>query len=240
MNSTLCFSIVRSTMKLTARAVACVAATLACCGCGSSEPPALIPDSGPASVQKPVEAAPQNSTALSSQEDLPPLADPLPPLDGGRVELAGPEGWHVPPRDPRWLAQFQLVANNPYPRILVHLPEEHEGSERVTAESAAAFAANLASQLRRELEPKGMTVPDVEPLVMGDFAGAQYTRQATIKGKDQRLDRLFLVTVQGSRRYVVELDALYGTLSQFRGHALAVVDGMKFLESEPPTSPNSQ
>ena len=204
--------------------------TLCLLYCGCSEPaPTLVKE--PAPGETPAVAPAESSAAAPASEttaaELPKLADPLPPLDEGRVEVAGPEGWSLPARDSKWLARFQLQPGDPYPTIFVNQPQERPTQADVTPENAAEFARQVQARLKQELEPQGLTVPEVKPLVIGDFAGAEYERQATVKSKNLQLERLYLVTVQGGREYTIELHTLFGTLRQFRNYALAVAEGMK-------------
>lgn len=216
-------------------------ALLLLAGCSETAGPALVKDPPPGQsataaapatpAAAPTSAAPAEKPAELAKEELPKLADPLPPLDGGRLLVAGPEGWTLPPRDAKWLARFKLQGSNPYPIIYVNPSEDAAGGADTTAATAAEFARQLQAELKQSLEPKGQTVPMVKPLVVGDFAGAQYERQA--KTTNAQLERLYLTTVRGGRRYTIEMHAIFGTLSNFRPYALAVAKGMKVEPGEP-------
>lgn len=196
--------------------------SLGLAGCGEPGGPALVPD-------RPA-AAPTADTAAADAapaDPRPALGEPM-ELDQGRLTAAGPKGWARPPRDPKWLARFELSAGTPYPTILIHAPVEVSGQKDVTQENAPEFARRLHAELKAELAASGYKVPEVKPVVLANFAGAEYSRQARLQGRNVNLDRLYLVTVWGGRQYTIELQALHGTETTFRPHALAVAEGLKF------------
>ena len=205
----------------------CTFAMLA--GCSGGE--RIVPDR-PAE-RAPVSGAsnPQSSASEpAAVAELPALGDAV-KVDDGRLSVAGPADWVRPPRDPKWLARFEMTSGTPYPAILVP-PAAESDFANVTKENAAEFARHLQAELQQELSAQGYKVPEVKPLVLEHFAGAEYSRQAKVQGRNVQLNRLYLVTVAGGRKYTVEMHALFGTQATFRPHALAVADGLRFLASE--------
>jgi hypothetical protein len=186
---------------------------------GCAEPatrPILVPENSPEAT-KPAPAA----TVAVDPSTLPELADPLPPLDGGRLIVAGPKDWVLPPRDPRWLARFQRDSSTAYPSILIRA-EAHDGPD-LTAETATQLAEQVQAEL--EKDAKSGSAPQVQPLLIGEFAGVQYVDERRTRAN--RVERLVLITARGSRRYSVELQALSGTRDKYRNAALAVAHGLK-------------
>lgn len=202
-------------------------------GCGDPGGPALVPDRPAAAPAAAADAVPANENPAVARR---PALGPSMELDQGRLTAAGPEGWARPPRDPKWLARFELSAGTPYPTILVHTPVEVSGQADVSQENAPEFARRLQAELKQELSAAGFKVPEVKPLVLENFAGAEYSRQAKLQGRPVQLDRLYLVTIHGGRQYTIELQALHGTETTFRPHALAVADGLKF-QDQPADAP---
>jgi hypothetical protein len=207
-------------------------------GCsGSSQP--LVPDAPPqAATPSAPPSTPQQPAEVPTAEavptTLPELGDTM-ELDRGRLTAAGPADWSRPPRDPQWLARFLMTEGTPYPSLLIQQPQEYANQPDVTKDNAAEFARRLQEELRQDLTAQGHKVPEVRPLVLKRFAGAEYSRQAKVQGSKLQLDRLFLVTVSGGRKYTIELQAVHGSANRYRPHALAVAEGLKFHPTETAT-----
>jgi hypothetical protein len=192
-------------------------------GCGTTEQPRK-PSAGTAS--------PADAVLRIDVATLPPVGDPLPPLDGGRLQLAGPRGWVLPPRDKQWLVRFQTQPDVAYPSILV-TGKDAIGIESLTAKNVRDFADRTQSALDDELRPqKQRLLKPVAPLRIGDRYWIEYARGAQAGGT--RLERLFLVTVVAGREYTIELRTYVGSLAKRRPEALAVAAKMKVLTANPP------
>ena len=59
-----------------------------------------------------------------------------------------------------------------------------------------------------------------------------------MKNRNLRLERLFLMTVAGGRKYTIELQALFGSEAKYRPHALAMANSLQIKSAEN-TSPDS-
>lgn len=218
-------------------------------GCGGSPP------APPTPVAKPTTGRPAKpSINTASAEAIGPLGDAMPPLDGGRLELARPQDWVAAARDKKFVAQFTAKQGAAYPRIMV-TAESAEGSEELTAKNVKAFAKEVQNQFETlanndedgeraagDDDPSYTAIPPVTPLKLGDRYWVETTRKAFAKFKE--LERLILVTVIDGRRYTVELRSLSGSPQSYRPQALAVASSLKplNLQGDPaaglePTSP---
>lgn len=156
---------------------------------------------------------------------LPALDEPFGPLDDGRLKVAPPKGWFTPSRSSKYLVRFQATQSSTYPTVIV-TGEDEETIFEVTAENVAQFAAKVAAGLQKE--GAELTAP-VKPVKVGNRYATVYER--TARSGRNYLERMLLDTVVGGRRYTVELRALEGTLSQYRGYGLAVLAGIEFTRS---------
>ena len=210
-------------------ALALVAAMFALAGCGSSSPPADV------SQGKWAQTTDTTTTALAPARPaievvdttkLKPLGEELAPLDDGRLKLAPPADWVLGPRNKDRLALFQLEHDDAYPSILLTASEVQD-AVTLSPENVDAFAAELQSQLDAEMAAKKFELGEpVKAVQIGDFLGVTYMR--TAKSKNTRLERCFLETVQGGRRYQLEMRTRAGSLHRFRPYLYAVAHGMKF------------
>jgi hypothetical protein len=157
-----------------------------------------------------------------STKNLPALAEYLPPLDDGRIQLAGPRGWRPVPRSSKFLARFKRTKDEQYPTIIVTAQDSQSVGD-VERGNVEKFAARLAKETGAK---------NVSPLVIGDFVGAAYRKYGKEQGKtSQVLDRLLLVTVVDGREYTLELRARDGELDESRERLFAVAHGAKFLKA---------
>ena len=144
---------------------------------------------------------------------LPPLRQYEPPLDSGRVEIAGPAGWRVAPRYGDYVVRFQGSDKELYPMILI--TAEDYAEEALTTETVARFAQQVA--------PAG-----AKPVAIGSRVGAIYLKHGKDpKSIDQVLDRLFWSGVLAGRRYTLELRTRQGQSPQFENLLFAVAAGLK-------------
>jgi hypothetical protein len=179
-------------MKLSIRVtwnLAALAFVLA--GCGKSAEPAAAPTGQP----------PEEGIKRRLAEDLPAVSAYLPPLDDGRVEIAGPEGWIQLPSTSKWLVAFAPDKARAYPRIQVAaadspLPVLGDLSE----ENAGQFVTVFDEPYRK----KRRSLPEsAKPIVLG---GTVYIRQVRlVQIEKKKLVLQWLATVQQGRMYAVEL-----------------------------------
>jgi hypothetical protein len=185
--------------------VFCVAA----CGCGGSQEPAKDP------------AAP----ITVNTAELPELADPIPLLDGGRIEAAPPKGWDVPARSSKFVVRFQQRTDLLYPTIII-TAEDYAAIPDVTRENVNEFAARLAAD---------ESLGTVKPIEVGPFVGVTYRKRGIEKGSlNKILEQLFLETAVAGRKYSIELRTREGSLPETEPYLMAVAGGIKFLTAAPP------
>jgi len=191
------------------------------CGCG-----------GPADA--PVSAGPKTVQV----RQLPELADLVGPLDSGRLEAARPQGWLLPPRSSEYIVRFKASPRTSYPTILV-TAEDYEPVFNCSEDNVDEFARMVAEHFE-ETGQAGKLAEEITPLQVGRRWGISYARRARVK--QMIVDRLFFETVVSGRKYSFELRALKGSLPRFRPYLLAVVAGVKFLDTgaEPPETPPSR
>jgi hypothetical protein len=204
-------------------------------GCG--EPQGQLERvTAPPSSPGPAVGGPANERAAappSSATATVPLSDPLPLLDQGRLEIAKPEEWVLSPRSREWLVRFQLQSGLAYPTILVTAEDSAEVDD-LSSENVRQFASETQAGLQAELAPQGVSLAKkVQPVTIGGRPWVEYARRA--KSGQERLERLFLVTVAGGRRYTVELRVREGTLAAFRPALVAVAGSVKTHSPDPPS-----
>ncbi|MHB8899711.1 MAG: hypothetical protein ACYC6Y_13265 [Thermoguttaceae bacterium] len=172
-------------------------------GCGKPARPAAAPPA-------PVRQAPAAS--------LPALGDYMPPLDDGRIEIAGPAGWELLPRKRDYVVLFKADSPDDYPLILV---KAADASGSLTAENAAAFAKTLG--------------PSAEPLVVGKWIGALQSKRGKEPGSiNGILEQLLFTTVVGDRAYTFELRTRQGRVAEFQDTLFAVVAGLRQVGADAP------
>ena len=80
------------------------------CGSGTTKDTSNKRGKGesPASAAQPTgdESSAASGLRQRTVDELPPVGDYLPPLDGGKVEVAGPASWNLLPRDSKYLVRF--------------------------------------------------------------------------------------------------------------------------------------
>lgn len=179
-------------------------------GCGDPRRNQIVDDSPQKDGAKPV--APKMSE----------VGDYLPPLDGERVQVAPPKGWHTLPRNPDYLVRFIPKKEASYPAILVTV-QPFEDIAEVTSENLKEY--------RKLLDDPG---EDVQLRRIERFVAVSYTKQGTLKDglRTVLLDRQFLDTVVDHRRYQFELRAKQGTLDKYMPDLLAVAVKTQFMNRQ--------
>ncbi|MHC4176417.1 MAG: hypothetical protein ACYSWU_02860 [Planctomycetota bacterium] len=173
----------------------------------------------------------QRSTTATLDE-LPELADPIGPLDGQRIEVAPPKGWHVPSQSHRWIVRFTASEQLQYPTILV-TAGDYEGLSDVSKANVEEFARQIAGAFERE-KSSAKQAMTVTPIEIGRFVGVSYRRRgkAPYGMKEIVVERLLLDTVVAGRKYTIELRTRDGDLDRFQPYLFAVAAGIKFLQPE--------
>ena len=175
------------------------------------------------------------STRSTSVEigELPALGAPMGPLDDGRIRVAPPEDWSIPPRSSQWIVRFKESDNLKYPSILI-TAEDYENVFNVTRANVGEFARQISDALTEDNTTARLS-ENIEPVEIGDLMYIAYQRRAkvTSAGKSVVLDRLFLETVAAGRKYTIELRTRTGTIDKYRPYVHAVAGGIEFLAANP-------
>ncbi len=153
---------------------------------------------------------------------LPPLDEPLPPLDGGRIVVAGPKGWYYPPRSAKYVFRVQKSADRGTPLIAL------------TAEDSmflTSLAPNTASTYIEQLAEEHQKKPEsYVQLQLGGRTWVAYRRRGREPGRVGVVyDILAFETVVGGRRYILRLVCDPSELDQWEPYLRAVAAGMQFL-----------
>jgi hypothetical protein len=205
-------------LRLTRHWPVFLSACLFVAGCGEK-----TPDKDADGVPNQVEA---EGVKTVDAAKLPKLADPLPPLDGGRLEnVAPPEGWQRQLRDARYLALFlpESADISTLPRIVLTVADVGEGvPATVTAENLEEFRDIVA----KELETRGSLDEPAKAMLIGENPYVRYV----VKGKMKTLDtrRQILETTFDGRRYTLTLDVIFEINKGPRDLAYAVAAGIRF------------
>jgi len=180
--------------------------------------------SGPGSAQRPSPEDDEDEVpAMTDVAALPTLGDYLPPLDKGRIEIAVPEGWYVPPASSKYVVRFQPTETIKYPCVVVTAEDYQEGGiSTVTRKNAREFADQVASSLKKERSA-------VQPFEVGGFIGVAYRK----RGKEPQsvskiLELFYLDTVVAGRKYSIHLRSREGSLEMDQPFLYTVVGGIKF------------
>ena len=162
------------------------------------------------------------------------LGDYLPPLDGGKIEIALPDGWNLLPRDSEYLLRLYRESRSGVPRIDFTVEENNLGGlTTVTEANVAEFTAAVA----KELEAKGTAVVEPPiPMVIGSVPCTRYVSHVKLKvGLGTILvERQTLDVLHAGRLYTINLLAYPNKLLDSRDAAYAVCSGIRFPEVEPP------
>ncbi len=181
--------------------------------------------------------APSRSASVQvrqiSTKDLPKLSSPIAPVDGGRLKIAPPQNWHVPPRRAQWLVRFQADPGIPYPMIFVTV-EDSDATHHVTRDNLEEFAAEVRRALLAGPDTARLAA-GLQPVTVGDFHGALYRRWGKSSGRV--MERWMLETVANGRRYTLELRSREGLAETHLPHLYAVASGLKFSKGEDAGAP---
>jgi hypothetical protein len=167
---------------------------------------------------------------------LPAVSDPIPNLDGGRIDVAPPEGWKFLPRSSDYVIRFYQSDPNGLPRIEITGEDWGQGNvmRTVSRENVEQFAQLIDAELKKA--GKELIEP-VLPMVIADTPCARYVRGITLQyRRDGKVSNMFaerqvLLTLYNGRLYTIDLRVLPQTLLQYRDYGYAVCGGLKFHEA---------
>lgn len=163
------------------------------------------------------------SAGAAKERDPPKLGDYLPPLDKGRIELAPPEGWYVPPASSKYVVRVQKSRAAMYPSVIVTAEDyQGEGIFNVSSENVSKFAEQMAAALKKNKSA-------VKRFERGKFVGAAHAKRGKVRTPVTKIiEILCLETVVAGRKYRIELRSEDGSLQRDQPYLFAVVDGIRF------------
>ncbi len=179
---------------------------------------------------------PAKRTTKVETGKLPKLGDHFGPVDNGRLEVAPPADWHVPPRSSKFVARFQQSEEEVYPSIIITAEDDGSGAS-VTKKNVARYAKKTADEMKKQ-KSAAKLAHTVLPVEVGSFVGIIYKRRgkAPFGFKKVVVDRRIVETVVDGRKYMIELRTREGDAERYQQHLLAVVGGLKFVD---PNSPDT-
>jgi len=151
-----------------------------------------------------------------------------PKLDGNRIQVPLPVGWYVRPRSSKYVIRIQPSASQSYPSIIV-TATDYEEVFNVSPENVDEFSRQMTDSMEADGTAAKLTV-GVAPIKVGPVSGISYRRRGRLDNKIMK--RLFIETVAAGRKYTFELRARTGTLSESRPYLMAVVAGVRFLDTQ--------
>ncbi|HPM81308.1 MAG TPA: hypothetical protein PLF81_11445 [Candidatus Anammoximicrobium sp.] len=163
--------------------------------------------------------------AKGSSDDLASkIGDYMPPLDGGRLEIAPPKGWEWANPGGGVLVAFKPKGAelNSLPRILVSVADSDSvGIDNVAADNVEAFARQVADSLP-EPKPK-------EPVRAVSLGKHQFARYITFgKRRNQVVAQQTVTTAVGGRVYTLRLEVYQHQFDKYQAALSAVAMSMKF------------
>lgn len=217
-------------MTLRIHLAVCALVAIAGMGC-SSEPPAPKVPSGQSSPADENASNQEKPAAADPSISLAAAGNPTPPLDGGRVQSTMPEGWKFLPRSADYLIALYHQEKGGVPRLV--LREEDAGD--LPATDSAVSAKPLADKLKAEF-PSG-NEPQFSVLHVGDNWFVRFEKKMSFRS--ERAAGLFLVTVQGGKRFTLELLTLAEKKEEFLPALYRFAADLKVTAAEPAETPTS-
>ncbi|PQO27112.1 hypothetical protein C5Y97_28100 [Blastopirellula marina] len=177
-------------MTLRTNLIACALLSLVL-GCSTESP---TKPSGDSAVEEQAVASPESKKPAVS---LAPAGDPTPPLDQGRVQSTMPKGWKFLPRSNDYLFAAYHQDKGGVPRLVLR---QIEAGDLPTTDSAET-AKPLATAIGKEFPSGG-----ISPLSVLNVGENWYVRfEKKMSFRSEPATGVFLVTVQGGKRFTLEL-----------------------------------
>ena len=152
------------------------------------------------------------------------IGEYMPPLDGGKLEVAAPKGWDWANPGGDVLVAFKPkdAELNSLPRVLLSVAESDSvGIDDVTPDNVEAFARQLSDSLP-EPKPK-------EPVRAVNLGEHHFARYVTFgKRRNQVVAQQTLMTVVGGRVYTLRLEVYQHQFDKYQAALSTVAASMKF------------
>lgn len=169
---------------------------------------------------------PAPRTAYSIDE-LPAVDFNLPDLDGGRMSIPTPAGWHSGTKRADLVVWFYHKDRNGLPRILISASDVSSGIADTLSDTIDIFVEAIQAELESEKD----LIEPAKALRLGDRFWVRYVMLGRTK-EGMSVERQFLRTVQNGRDYSLELQIPSGTIHQFKTTAYAIAAHMKPAPSD--------
>ncbi len=149
----------------------------------------------------------------------------MPPLEGGRLEIAAPEGWGWARPGSGYLVGFTpgKASLNDLPRILISTDDvpPYPGIEHVDASNVE----ELVQQVDLAVGGDALESPP-QALQLGDNHWVEYV--SLRRSRDVLVNQMVLETVAHGRWYAIRLEVSQRQFSSHRPHAHAVAASCRF------------
>ena len=217
-----------------ALAVLLAAFTLSACGKPQPAAPTSQPAPAGATTAEPVPAALSTTTEIKRVDASGfTLGEYLPPLDGGKIEFAVPEGWKPAPRDSKYVVRFSsLAAGGGLPRIDVIVEEDKLGElTDLSEENVVEFTSAIAKHLD---EAGTVVIEPPLPMIIGSVPCARYVSnlKLNVGGGTIVVERQTLALLHAGRLYKINLSVEVGKLLDSRDAAYAICSAIRFPVGE--------
>ncbi len=158
------------------------------------------------------------------------IGDYMPPLDGGKLEIAAPKGWDWANPGGGALVAFKPkeAEINALPRVLLSVADsEFPRIDDVTSSNVEDFVRLLAASITDQ-KPK----ESARAVTVG---GRQFARYLVLgKRRNQVVAQQFLATVAGGRVYTLRLEVYQAQFDKYKSVLNVIASSMKFGgEGEP-------
>lgn len=188
-------------------------------GCSGSPPPAAKKGSEKKSETK----SAATGTLVIAADKLPALGEPLEGLDGGRLNVRGPEGWRLQPRG-KYLAKYALSDKSAFPEVIITGYDSPEPAD-LTEENAESYAEARQAELLNELK-KASIGQDFRPIKLPNAVGVFYIRKGLIE--NILVERVIITLIKGGHRYDVETRSVPANIQDFEKFGQAVANGLEW------------
>jgi len=201
-------------------------------GCGENGEKSSSGGGGAKGSSGETKAAPPTAKKIDVSK-LPKLGDYLPPLAGGTIEIAGPDGWTVLPKntkDPTMLAWYYLKDKASLPRIEIKVNDNPlTDITEVTEENVGEFSQKLKAEIKKTRSDKEI-IEHCLPLLLEDGPWVRYVRVAKNRGGDL-VQIQSLQTIRNDKIYSVDLliDGVEAAdMKKHKDSGYTVAAGIKF------------
>ena len=174
-------------------------------------------------------------------DKLPKVGGPMPPLEGGTLEMARPEGWDRLPRsDKDYVCAFNAEKGAELPRMVLRaLPNPLPSITKVTEANVEEFTRLTAKRLAEAEQRKELSVKE-NPLAMviGDKPCVRYVLLRPLgKNSTVAVEQQMIEAVHNGKLYQLSLDVFAKGILAHRNEAYAVFASMDFTEAAASATP---